>query len=71
MAAWDLLLHGRRGNGCGNGRTNYKGILEWLITPNTMQKCKFIPENKQKFRPDCMIVEEEEEITSFQPHQAD
>jgi hypothetical protein len=34
-----------------------KRLPEWLITPNTMQKCDFSPENKQKLRPDCMIVE--------------
>jgi hypothetical protein len=36
---------------------NSKRLPEWLITPNTMQKCDFSPENKQKLRPDCMIVE--------------
>jgi hypothetical protein len=34
-----------------------KRIPEWLLTPNTMQKCNFSPENKQNLRPDCMIVE--------------
>jgi hypothetical protein len=34
-----------------------KRLPEWLITPNTMQTCKFSPENKQKLRPGCMIVE--------------
>jgi hypothetical protein len=34
-----------------------KRLPEWLITPNTMQKCDFFPENKQKVRPDCMIVD--------------
>jgi hypothetical protein len=27
-----------------------KRLPEWLITPNTMQKCEFSPENKQKLR---------------------
>jgi hypothetical protein len=36
---------------------NSKRLPEWLITPNTMRKCDFSPENKQKLRPDCMIVE--------------
>jgi hypothetical protein len=36
---------------------NSKRIPEWLITPNAMQKFDFSPENKQKLRPDCMIVE--------------
>jgi hypothetical protein len=36
---------------------NSKRLPEWLITPNTMQKCDFSPENIQKLRPDCMIVE--------------
>jgi hypothetical protein len=26
-----------------------KRLPEWLITPNTMQKCDFSPENKQDF----------------------
>jgi hypothetical protein len=34
-----------------------KRLPEWLITPNTMQKCDFSAVNKQKLRPDCMIVE--------------
>jgi hypothetical protein len=34
-----------------------KSLPEWLIKPNTMQKCDFSPENKQKLRPDCMIPE--------------
>jgi hypothetical protein len=34
-----------------------KRLPEWLITPNTMQKCDFSPENKQKLRPYCMIVD--------------
>jgi hypothetical protein len=36
---------------------NSKRLPEWLITPNTMQKCDFSPEIKQKLGPDCMIVE--------------
>jgi hypothetical protein len=36
---------------------NSNRLPEWLITPNTMQKCEFSPENKEKLRPDCMIVE--------------
>jgi hypothetical protein len=37
---------------------NSKRLPEWLITPNTVQKCVyFSPENKKKIRPDCMIVE--------------
>jgi hypothetical protein len=36
---------------------NSKRLPEWLITPNTLQKCEFSPETKQKYRPDCMIVE--------------
>jgi hypothetical protein len=39
---------------------NSKRLPERLITPNTMQKCEFSPENKQKLRPDCMIVENAE-----------
>jgi hypothetical protein len=35
----------------------YKSLPKWLITPNTMQKCDSSSENKQKLRPDCMIVE--------------
>jgi hypothetical protein len=34
-----------------------KRLPEWLITPNAMQKCDSSPENEQKLRPDCMIVE--------------
>jgi hypothetical protein len=33
-----------------------KSLPGWLITPYTMQKCDFSPENKQKLRPDCIIV---------------
>jgi hypothetical protein len=36
---------------------NSRRLPEWLITPNTMQNCVFSSENKQKLRPDCMIVE--------------
>jgi hypothetical protein len=32
-------------------------LPEWLIAPNTMQKCDLLPENEQKLRPDCMILE--------------
>jgi hypothetical protein len=28
---------------------NSKRLPEWLITPNTMQKCDFSPENKQNY----------------------
>jgi hypothetical protein len=35
----------------------YKRLPEWLITPTTMQEYDFSPENKQKLRPDCMIVD--------------
>jgi hypothetical protein len=36
---------------------NSTRLPDWLIAPNTMQKCDFSPETKQKLRPDCMIVE--------------
>jgi hypothetical protein len=36
---------------------NSKRLPEWLITPNTMQKCDISPEIKLKLRPDSMIVE--------------
>jgi hypothetical protein len=42
-----------------------KRLPEWLITPDTMQKCDFSPENKQKLRPDCMIVEITHELTGL------
>jgi len=34
-----------------------KRLPTWLVTPDTMQNCDFSPDNKQKLRPDCMIVE--------------
>ncbi len=34
-----------------------KRLPNWLVTPDTMQKCDFSPPNKQYRRPDCMIVE--------------
>jgi hypothetical protein len=37
--------------------TKSKRFPKWLITPNTMQKCDFSPEKKQKLRPDCIIVD--------------
>jgi hypothetical protein len=33
-----------------------KRLTEWLITPNTLQKCDFSPENEQKL-PACIIME--------------
>jgi hypothetical protein len=32
-------------------RATSKRLPEWLITPNTMQKCEFSPENKKKIPP--------------------
>jgi hypothetical protein len=34
-----------------------KRLHEWLNTLNTMQKCDFSPEKKQKLRPHGMIAE--------------
>jgi len=34
-----------------------KRLPEWLVTSATMKACGFPPHNKDKLRPDCMIIE--------------